>query len=299
MSLRKWKLMHPNQVDIPLATVRALVTEQFPQWTDLPVRPVAASGTVNAIFRIGEALTARFPLEPGDPDAVAREFDAARELLGRTRFPTPEPVAIGAPGHGYPLPWSVQTWLPGTPATDEDPAASVAFARDLAEFIRGVRAIDPRGRTFPGTGRGGTLRSHDDYVQMCIERSRALMDARELRRLWSRVRDLPPTRLPVMNHSDLMPGNVLVADGRLVGVLDVGGLKAADPALDLVAAWHLLDPEPRAALRAGLGCDDLEWERGKAWAFQQAMGLVWYYVETNPTMSRIGRRTLERILADG
>jgi hypothetical protein len=27
------------------------------------------------------------------------------------------------------------------------------------------------------------------------------------------------------------------------------------------------------------------------------MGLVWYYVESNPAMSRMGRRTLDRILA--
>jgi hypothetical protein len=27
------------------------------------------------------------------------------------------------------------------------------------------------------------------------------------------------------------------------------------------------------------------------------MGLVWYYAESNPAMSRLGRRTLERILA--
>jgi hypothetical protein len=50
--------------------------------------------------------------------------------------------------------------------------------------------------------------------------------------------------------------------------------------------------------RDDLGCDDLEWERGKAWAFQQAMGVVWYYVDSNPAMHRMGRRTLERILAD-
>jgi hypothetical protein len=28
------------------------------------------------------------------------------------------------------------------------------------------------------------------------------------------------------------------------------------------------------------------------------MGAVWYYVESNPAMSRMGRRTLERIMAD-
>jgi hypothetical protein len=32
--------------------------------------------------------------------------------------------------------------------------------------------------------------------------------------------------------------------------------------------------------------------------FQQAMGLVWYYIESNPAMSRIGQRTLECIMAD-
>ena len=50
---------------------------------------------------------------------------------------------------------------PGCPAvvaTDEDPGESVAFAHDLAEFIGGVRAIDTRGRTFSGQGRGGDLR---------------------------------------------------------------------------------------------------------------------------------------------
>ena len=100
-----------------------------------------------------------------------------------------------------------------------------------------------------------------------------------------------------MTHGDLVPGNVLVSRGRLAGVLDVGGLAAADPALDLVGAWHLLDTGPRQLLRDRLGCHDLDWERGRAWAFAQAMGLVWYYVETNPVMSTMGRRALDRILA--
>jgi aminoglycoside phosphotransferase (APT) family kinase protein len=101
-----------------------------------------------------------------------------------------------------------------------------------------------------------------------------------------------------MTHGDLIPGNVLVSHGRLAGVLDVGGLGPADPALDLVGAWHLLETKPRQALRERLASDDLEWQRGKAWAFEQAMGLVWYYVDSNPVMSQFGRRTLRRIMAD-
>ncbi len=78
---------------------------------------------MNAVFRIGDQFEARFALEPPDVDSVRRrlesEPEAARELLVRTRFPTPEPVALGEPGAGYPLPWAAQTWVPGVVATDE------------------------------------------------------------------------------------------------------------------------------------------------------------------------------------
>jgi aminoglycoside phosphotransferase (APT) family kinase protein len=295
--------MHADQLAVPATTVRALIAAQFPQWQGLPVKQVTSQGTVNAIFRVGDELAARFPLRPGDVQQTRRwletEAAAARELAGRTRFRTPEPVAIGEPGAGYPLPWSVQTWLPGVIASDEDPGESAAFAHDLADFIRDVRAIDTRGRTFHGTGRGGDLKDHDAWLETCFGRSEGLLDVTRLRQLWSHLRTLPrATQQDVMTHGDLIPGNVLVRDGRLAGVLDVGGLGPADPALDLVAAWHLLEDGPRHALRHDLGTGDLEWERGKAWAFQQAMGLVWYYAETNEPMSRMGRTTLQRIVAD-
>jgi aminoglycoside phosphotransferase (APT) family kinase protein len=293
--------MHENQLAVSVQTVHALVGEQFPAWRGLPITAVRASGTVNAIFRIGERLAARFPLQPGAAAVVRtgleREASAARELAGRTRFRTPEPVALGEPGPGYPLPWSVQTWLPGVTATEDDPGEeSTGFAHDLAEFVAGVRQIDTRGATFSGSGRGGDLRAHDAWLETCFARSGPLLDVPRLRQMWQQLRDLP--RGPgadVMSHGDLIPGNVLVSGGRLAGILDVGGLGPADPALDLVAAWHLLGTGPRQVFRAGLGSSDLDWARGQAWAFEQAMGLVWYYAESNPAMSQLGRRTLSRL----
>ena len=294
--------MHVDQLTVSVATVRELVAEQFPEWRDLPIREIASPGTVNAIFRIGDRIAARFPLQPADVAATWRwlesEAEAAQELLGRTPFRTPEPIALGRPGAGYPLPWSVQTWLPGTSAMNEDPGKSVGFAHDLARFIHAVRAIDTRGRSFSGSGRGGDLSTHDVWLEACFQRSESLLDVPRLRRIWRDLRELPRASGDVMNHGDLVPGNVLVADGRLTGILDVGGLGPADPALDLVSGWHLLEAGPRQVLREEVGSDDLEWERGKAWAFEQAMGLVWYYLESNPSMSRTGRRTLQRIIAD-
>ncbi|MET0426024.1 MAG: aminoglycoside phosphotransferase family protein [Actinoplanes sp.] len=290
---------HADELPLSVETVRALVDAQLPAARGLPVRPVAR-GTVNAIFRLGDRYTARFPLRPAPVEqaraALEREAAAAAELAGRTRFRTPEPVALGEPGAGYPMPWSVQTWLSGAVGTEQDPAGSEPFAHDLAEFVEGVRAIPVRGRTFSGDGRGGDLREHDDWVQTCLARSESLLDVPLLRRLWAGFRDLPRGEHPdTMNHGDLMPANVLVADGRLTGVLDVGGFGPADRSLDLIGAWDVLDDGPRRVFRDRLNCDDLEWERGRAWAFEQAMGLVWYYRETNPSMSRTGRRTLDRL----
>lgn len=292
--------MHRDQIHVDVGTVRALVDEQFPQWRSLAVEPVRSVGTVNAIFRIGTDLAARLPLVAEDPAQtrirLTAEAAAARELAAASIVAAPEPVALGEPGAGYPMPWSVQTWLSGRDATVEDPCGSVDFAYDLAALVAGLRRADTRGRRFDGLGRGGRLPDHDAWLDVCFRQSERLLDVPRLRSLWADLRRLPDVDADAMCHRDLTPPNVLVHHGRLVGVLDGGSFGPADPAVDLVAAWHLLDDERREVFRTALGCGEIQWRRGMAWAFQQAMGLVWYYVDSNPTMSRWGRRTLGRIL---
>jgi hypothetical protein len=65
------------------------------------------------------------------------------------------------------------------------------------------------------------------------------------------------------------------------------------PGLDLCTSS--LPTRPRQVLRERLACEDLEWHRGKEWAFEQALGAVWYYVDSNAAMSHMDRRTLEHI----
>lgn len=294
--------MHSDELVVPAEVVKLLVAEQFPAWARLPIQDLGTPGTVNSLFRVGNDLTARFPLQGTDAAAtrlyLQAEADAARELHGRSPVPTPEPVAIGEPGHGYPLPWSVQTWLPGTTAAKVEASDSTRLAHDLADFIRAVRSLDTRGRTFNGRGRGGDLRTHDPWVKTSLDRSVGLFDVPRLRLLWTGLRELSRTDPDVMTHGDLTPGNVLVSGGRLAGVLDVGGLGAADPALDLVGAWHLLEAGPRQTFRADLGCDELQWARGQAWALEQALGAAWYYRDSNPTMHALGTTTVRRVLEE-
>ena len=51
-------------------------------------------------------------------------------------------------------------------------------------------------------------------------------------------------------------------------------------------------PEPdalqRNVVRARLNSGEVQWRRGMAWAFEQAIGLVWYYQVSNPLVSLWG-----------
>lgn len=229
---------------------------------------------------------------------LQREASAMRELLVVSPIPAPIPIAIGRPGQHYPSPWTVQSWLHGEGATPDGRAHAEEFGKDVAELIRALRSAPTWGRRFTGSGRGGNLKESDRWLDKCFYESRELLDVPSLRALWARFRTLPQSTADVMTHGDLIPANILVHDGRLSGILDTGNFSPSDPALDLIAAWHLFDLEARSVFRDALGTGLTEWQRGAAWAFQQAMGLVWYYQNSNPGMTQLGRSTLIRIAND-
>ena len=158
--------------------------------------------------------------------------------------------------------------------------------------------MDTGERTFTGDRRGGLLTRQDPYVAAYLDDAAGMIDTAGLREMWTRLRTTQRAAPDVWTHGDLMPGNLLCAHGRLAAVIDVGGLAPADPALDLMPAWNLLDPGTRAVFGDAVGSDRDEWDRGKGWAFAQAIGCLAYYRVTNPPMSETARRTLQALLDD-
>src|SRR5438552_3466664 len=82
---------------------------------------------------------------------------------------------------------------------------------------------------------------------------------------------------PVWIHGDLAPGNLLVQQGRLSGVVDFGGLAVGDPACDLMVAWTLFSGSSREVFRRAVSLDGPTWARGRGWALSWVLIFIPYY----------------------
>ena len=104
--------VHDDLISITSEQVAALLADQMPTLAGLEILELETAGTVNAIFRVGDSATARFPLRPDDSEqATTRmrlESAASAEFALVSPVAAPDPLGIGRPGHGYPMPWSTQ-----------------------------------------------------------------------------------------------------------------------------------------------------------------------------------------------
>ena len=294
--------MHEDEVEIDEALVTALVAEQFPEWAGLPLRRVRSSGTDNAMFRLGGDLCVRLPRRPGVAGQVEKDMHWLPRLAPLLPLALPEPLALGRPDAGYPFGWGVYRWLPGRESAFELLADPVREAQALAAFLQALRALDPADAPRPGSanfGRGTPLAPRDGAVRAAVaalagdgETDTAAALASWRQSLAAAEHDGPPVWL----HGDLLPGNLLVSDGRLSAVIDCAGLVAGDPAGDLLPAWSLLRGASRTAFRAALGVDEDAWLRGRGWALSIALIGLPYYRDTNPGFVRLCRGILAEVL---
>lgn len=288
--------MHAGQVDIDELLVERLVATQFPQLAGIPVREVRTTGTVNAIYRLGEELYARMPLVEVWADGLDNELAWLPKLRPHLSLRVPEPVLAGMPTGDYPFTWAVYRWIDGLPYHDDLVQDEPRAALDLAQFVTELRRIDP-GRA-PRAGRR-PLHELDAATRTAIEASRGVIDSDAALAVWDSVLEAPVWEgRSIWIHADLLRPNLLVEAGRLAAVLDFGGAGVGDPAADVIAAWSVFGPVGRVTYRDALGVDDGTWQRARGYALHQAALIIPYYTETNPDFVAIARRTVEQTLAE-
>ena len=202
--------MHADELETDEALVRRLLAAQFPQWAELPIEALAAGGTDNAIYRLGDELSVRLPRRRGWRGSLDDEFEWLPKLAPLLPLPVPTPVARGVAGEGYPHEWAVYGWLDGEDATSV-PLDLPRAAVDLAELHTALQRIDPKGGPPPG-GRGGPLGPRDEATRAWIAELGDAIDTSAVTAAWEAALAAPEwDRAPVWIHGDLDARNLLVA----------------------------------------------------------------------------------------
>ncbi|MDP9333969.1 MAG: aminoglycoside phosphotransferase family protein [Actinomycetota bacterium] len=281
--------------DITAAVAAGLVAEQFPQWADLTVVPVALDGWDNTTFRLGDELLVRLPSADAYAAQVEKEQRWLPVLARYLPLRIPEPVAIGEPSGGFARPWSIYRWIDGVPASADRIADVTEFASDLADFLSALYEVDASDGPPPGNHnffRGGRLDTYDAQARDSIELLPDEVERNAATEVWDAALATTWDRSPVWVHGDVVPSNLLVVNGCLQAVIDFGCAGVGDPACDLVMAWTFFGDESKSVFRKGVGLDDATWARGRGWA-------LWKALITLPRQERDGENAHDAALRFG
>ncbi|HEX4686829.1 MAG TPA: aminoglycoside phosphotransferase family protein [Nocardioides sp.] len=306
--------LHDDEIEVDEGLVRRLLGTVSAAYDELPLRRFEVTGSTNALFRLSDDLLVRVPRQPGGTETIEKEQRWLPYVAPHLPVAVPEIVAVGDPAVGYPEKWSVVRYLegdrPGLPTDGDEPRHELA-----AELAAVVRAFGSLGVPDEAAGdaalqwyRGRPLAEMDDSMQSYLHDSRHLVghpdltiDLDAVASAWARTMCLPGAHRevePRWYHGDLNAENLLVQEGRLVAVLDFGGLSIGDPTIDLVVAWQLLDPAARRTFRDLLAVDDVTWRLACGWVLAlSVMGLP-YYWDTMRDRCLRGLHTGREALAD-
>lgn len=287
------------EIDTPL--VRRLVETQFPQWADLPVRPVAVGGWDNRTFHLGDEMLVRLPSSPTYALQVQKEQSWLPLLAPRLPLPIPAPLALGVAAEGYPWQWSVYGWIDGETAAPERIADPVRFARRLADFLMALQRIDAGGGPSPGRHnffRGGPPGFYDKETRQALIALAGEIDAETASKVWETALVSSWQHPPVWLHGDIASGNLLVRGGELSAVIDFGMSGVGDPACDLAIAWTLFEAESREAFRAALPLDAGAWARARGWTLWKGLIVLAGHLDGDQLKAAEARRVIGEVLDD-
>ncbi len=261
--------------EITLSLAKKLINTQFPQWSHLPISPVAYSGWDNRTFHLGKDMSIRLPSSEEYASQPEKEQRWLPLLAKHLPLPIPEPIALGNPSKEYPWNWSVYKWIEGDSANtliiDDLDLQYIAF--QLAQFLNELHKIDITDAPQSGLHnfyRGSHPSKYDTETRLSITQLKNIIDVEMTTAVWNRAMSSTWSDNHVWIHGDFSSGNFLINKRKVTAVIDFGCMSVGDPACDLVIAWTFFFGENRKVFQSNLNLDSNTWARARGWALWKA-----------------------------
>ena len=188
-------------------------------------------------IRLGGHRTAVVKTDVLTHAGLLEEVLRAQRIVGHMRgcgYPTPAWLGAGATSTHV---WQVCDFVDAAPVSELTPSV-VDQLMEIIEVQAG-QASEPYDHwTYAwrvATGRepvGAKISRHSVEVAALVERVRLVCGDAP-----------PPVGMPDMVHADLNPSNVLVRDGVVVALVDIGNAGSGTRATDLITVlWHTFEP---------------------------------------------------------
>ncbi len=257
-------------IKITLQIVSNLISEQFPQYADLPIKAVKFSGIDNRTFRLGNKMLIRLPSAERYAAQVIKEQKWLPILSLSLSTQIPEPVGLGLPNQYYPWHWSIYKWIEGTSANllSLDSLYLEKISAELAKFIKELHNINTNDAPSGGLHnyyRGCHLSVYNSSAKANIIKLSNFIDSNKCLNIWEEAISSKWDKHPVWIHGDFASGNILVKENQLTAVIDFGCMGIGDPACDLVISWTFFHGKSRQIFKENVGLDTDTWARARGW----------------------------------
>lgn len=285
-------------VKITKEVVEKLIKEQFPKWADLDIKPVEKSGHDNRTFHLGDEMTVRLPSGEDYVAQVEKEIQWLPKLKPFITLQISSPIAKGKPNSEYPFPWSINKYIEGETATYDKIHDLNKFAVDLGLFLKELHKIDTIDGPIAGKHnfyRGGDLKIYNSETEVALENLKDILPIEELHYIWTQAISSKWENENVWIHGDIAPGNLLVKNGALCGVIDFGIMAVGDPSCDYAMGWTFFDKNSRKTFFNTLECDENTINRARGWALWKA--LITYF-DKNIEVANNARFTIQSIIEE-
>lgn len=285
-------------VKITKEVVEKLIKDQFPKWAYLDIKPVEKSGHDNRTFHLGDEMTIRLPSGEDYVAQIEKEIQWLPKLKPFITLQISSPIAKGKPNSEYPFPWSINKYIEGETATYDKIHDLNKFAVDLGLFLKELHKIDTTDGPIAGKHnfyRGGDLKIYNSETEVALENLKDILPIEELHYIWIQAISSKWENENVWIHGDIAPGNLLVKNGALCGVIDFGIMAVGDPSCDYAMAWTFFDKNIRKAFFNTLECDENTINRARGWALWKA--LITYF-DKNIEVANNARFTIQSIIEE-